>query len=99
MHTTPSGDNVPDDTDSSNFDPCQAAEEMGYLLTRVEALAWATGQALGLPHGPEHSRERERLHVLVSLTAHVAEEALGNAEDILGQMAAHMAGEVSHDRR
>jgi hypothetical protein len=99
MNTTPPRDNVSDDTDSSNFDPCQAAEELGFLLVRVEALAWATVQALGLPHGPEHTRERERLHVLVGLTAQVAEEALSDAEAILGHVTAHMAEEVAHDRR
>jgi hypothetical protein len=99
MNTTPPRDNVPDDSDSSNFDPSQAAEELGLLLVRVEALAWATVQALGLPHGPEHIRSRERLHALISLTAEVAEEALSDAEEILSHVAAHVAEEVAHDRR
>ena len=99
MTTTPPRDNVPEAPTPDNFDPCQAAEELGFLMVRVEALAWATGQALGLPHGPEHIRERERLHVLASIAAEVAEEALSDAESILQRLTAHMAGEVSRDRR
>lgn len=90
MDTTP-----PDVTLSDNFDPCQAVEDLAHTLTRVEALAWATGQALGLPYGEQDKkRTTGRLHALVSLTGEVCEEALGQADVILDQLSSYMEAQV-----
>ena len=90
MTTTP-----PNDTLSDEFDPCQALEDLTHTLVRVEALAWATSQALGLPHGGEDKkRSTGRLHALVSLTGEIAEEALDETDVVLSGMSNYMQAQV-----
>jgi hypothetical protein len=72
-------------------DPASAVEVLWYEVARVEAIAWAANQALEFLRprpsaDPEDQRAVERVHILVTLAAEVAEEALTEAENQLARL-------------
>jgi hypothetical protein len=85
-----------------NFNPGLAIEGLYRELVEVEALAIAADEAVTmLPPNPsaKHKQILARLFTLVSKTADQAGEALEKSEDLLAQLAAHMAARPAKQPR
>jgi hypothetical protein len=81
----------PEVDEPGDSDPVSAVEVLWYEVARVEAIAWAANQALEFlrprpSSDPEDQRAVERVHILVTLAAEVAEEALAEAENQLARL-------------
>jgi hypothetical protein len=87
---------LPEVDGPGDFDPNSAVELLWHRVARVEAIARAARDSLeSLPplrrSDPEDQRAVERLHVLVTVAAEFAEEALAEAERQLALHGEHTA--------
>jgi hypothetical protein len=83
---------------ADNFNPGLAIERLYRELVEVEALAIAADEAVTmLPPYPsgKHKRILARLFTLVTKTADQASQALEKSEDMIAQLAAHMAARAA----
>jgi hypothetical protein len=85
----------PDPDEPGDSDPASAVEVLWYEVARVEAITWAANQALEFLRprpsvDPEDQRAVERVHILVTLAAEVAEEALAEADSQLARLGKHV---------
>ena len=87
---------LPEVDGPGGVDPNSAVERLWYQIARVEAIARAARDSLeSLPplrrSDSEDQRAAEWLHVLVTVTAEFAEEALAEAEKQLALLGEHTA--------